>query len=455
MQSSKETLNLASVENPKISIHNDAVNLDFLGQRIYKSADKKTHLFSDRDPLKTSREVIRQYVVGGWLRWLSFVNSTYNMADQDKPAVIFRLISNDPEVSPITDYDNYGDRVAYLSAYPNSYNFCVHDVTLDIMNLCQNISFTGSRENEWHFVILMYNNHDKTFHAKAKINGVWQSSVVDNSQYGFDGYLGLYLGNDLFTEGRSGFNGELAGWNSIYGYDFLTEFINGDPENIISNSNFTMYMPVPYVDLGLPLTCSRYTSINSPDDSITFIYENTFLEAVDYGVSGWLKLNPSQGGYGVQEVLTLSFENDPSIDTPGLSIASLYIEENKVMAQVNYINETIGNKSSFQEIEGIVDDEWFFVQFHFSSSDQVIRLYVNDEEYLEWADAYKVWIPKNVIVAFGNDQINGYAGAEFEFRNAVLYAGDHLWYDQDQAPSMVQIKGTNFIPARISRSKRA
>ena len=456
MKLEKNKKNVVFVENPRIKTQNDDIDDSFKRFFIsYKSANTPPILWQNKDPSETSSDDISQYAIGGWLRWLNFINDTYDSSNEDLPAVIFRLIADDPE-NGLVDDNSYSDRVAYLTATKNSYKFCVNDLSNQVFDLCHSFNYTGPRENSWHFVMLMYDFDTSTYYGKIKVNGQWMEISKSNLQVGFNGYLGLYLGGDVFTEGRTGFNGQLGAWNMVYGVDFLDEYyLNTDPENIINNNqNFSHYTPIKYIDKVVQVSCTKYSQVKNSEDFFRFNYLNTFFEALDYGLGTWLKVKGSDSS-NRNQIITFAFENRSEINTVGKAIAQLYLVNGDSFVEVAYEkdNELI---SVPQQVSNIISDEWFYIQIHFSGSNRNVACWIvqsTGTSNYEW-DVTSILVPMNVFLTFGHDEVNNYNGIELEFKDAVIYAGEHVFYEVDASNgALVQTEEKHYLSSKSKNKK--
>ena len=412
----------------KTVVQNDET--DQSNNRLYVSACKDPHFFCEQDKSKLSEQNVTQYLIGGWVRWLSFIDNTYD--NQNLPSVIFRLISRAPS-EDMQDVGVYEDRMAYVTATSDSYSFCVHDSVKEIFDLCKVFNYSGlARENSWHFLLLMFDYDSNYFYAKVRINGEWAGSKTNNIQKPFDGFLGLYLAGDVFKEGRTGFNGEMANWNVFYGKKFfdIDEF-DCDPDAFLEKK-FGFYQQITYVDKIVEASCNKITQ--KPDDYSTFTFLNTFFEAQDYGIGVWLKVSKTENSVKrqKQQILTLAFDNsDQKINTTGRSITQVYLENEEIFVEVIY-EKNNEHVSVAKKVDDKIENNWFYLQIHFSTSNmKIIASIVKNgvSQMFEWC-ADSILIPKNLYLIFGMNTVLEKEGADFKYKNAVVYAGEHVLYDE-------------------------
>ncbi len=428
----------------KTLVQND--ELDQFQHRLYVSACKDPFFFYEQDESKLSAQNLTQYLIGGWVRWLSFIENTYD--NQNLPSFIFRLISKSPS-EDMQDVGVYEDRMAYLTATSDSYSFCVHDSSKEVFDLCKVFNYSGiERENAWHFVLLMFDYDSNYFYAKVRINGEWFGSKINNTQKTFNGFLGLYLAGDVFKEGRTGFNGEMANWNVFYGRNFfeIDEF-DYDPDAFLEKK-FGFYQHVPYVDKIVEASGNKITQ--KPDDYSSFTFLNTFFEAQDYGVGVWLKVSKSEKSIKnqKQQILTLAFDNsEEKINTIGRAIAQVYLENEEIFVEVAYENNN-KHVSVAKKVQDKIENNWFYLQIHFSTKNKkIIASLVKNgvSDMFEWS-TNSILIPKNVFLIFGMNTVLGNEGASFKYKNAVVYAGEIVLYDESISTLLLEKrekKGSN------------
>lgn len=228
------------------------------------------------------------------------------------------------------------------------------------------------------------------------------------------------------------FNVHLYGWNMYYGVNFLNDYLEGDGEDYLQH-HFSDLQEFPYVDKILYATSNKIAQ--SMEDYSSFTFMETFMEAKDYGVGFWLKvMNPEDGTYEEDEkyqIITLAFENDEEKNTIGKKIAQIYLKNNDLFSDVYYESNNNAD-SSAQKIINQFKEEWIFIQVKFSSTDKKITTTVYDgtnKNSFDW-DVSSIFVPKNIYLTFGKNDILNRNGAEFKFKKALVFAGNHEIYEE-------------------------
>ena len=389
---------------------------------------------------------LTEYVIGGWVRWLDFIETTFD--DQGLPAVLLRLFSNNRK--DLSDDKYLEDRHAFVTVTENSYSFCLHDTNENVLDNCYVFDISGlGRENTWHFVSLMYSYTTNRAEARIKIGNTWLEHRWDNiQQVSFQGYLGVLLGGDDFTDSRTFFNGEIAGWNVWYGTNnWISEpgtFDNSNAENILENY-FASYVPVPVISKTVKANSDEKT-INAHDFA-QYNYVNSFYEASDYGFGVWLQLDISRAfTLQPEQILTFSFENRLDINTPGKAVGQFYIEDGSIMVEVAYESNG-GVVSVAKEISPAYPEGWFFVQVQFSTSNgKSIQAWVQQSTQLytvRWSDISGIFVPRNVFLNFGLSPLVNRTGADFKYKGVWVYAGQQTLYNQPCDSSCQSCNGPN------------
>ena len=424
---------------------NDDVDDDFLN-RAYRSASDD-YLYYEITGENVTETTLRQYVIGGWIRWLDFIDHTYD--HEGKESCIYRMTSRNEQDT--TDDEYLEDRYSMLFATDHTYRFCAHDTITNDDNICVTLDYSGyPRENTWHFILLMYSFDSQEVTARVRINGDWISQVFPQTiaQVPFTGLLGFFLGNDKFPNSQlTGFNGELAAWNIWYG----TNSWMSDPSTFeldfadtIVSRYYDTYENVPYIDK-VSNPNSEVQNHNSGDFSV-FSYFNTFLEARDYGVAVWLKVDVSRAyNEEPRQLLTYAFEDRTDINTPGVAIAQAYLKSGSIFVEVAFEDN---NKivSVAKEVAPAFADSWFFLQIHFSTTNLNVKAWVQQDgavKTVEWDDVSSILIPRNVFVTFGENHVLNRTGADLKFKGVWTYAGEHTFYGQPCDASCLTCNGPN------------
>lgn len=414
--------------------------------RRYRSADEPTQSFSATG-VNVTEDRLRDIVIGGWVRWLEFVNNTHN--NDGKESVIFRLTSKN--ATSLEEDLSFSDRHAILYASSSYYRLCIHDTTTEDINVCHTFNFSGlPRENEWHFFLFMYSYNNKTALARVRLSsGNWVSYTFpwEITQVPFQGQLTLFLGNDAFTTTTTGWNGEMAGWNLFYGYNAWQSQTSAWLESAaetISKRYFQAPKAVPYVELDVNpnSVLQKHTS----NDESLFTYVNTFFEAEDYGFGVWFKLdNPRAFTQDSRQLATFAFDVRSDIKTPGNAIAQAYILEGSLYVEVVYEknNQFV---SVAKEIAPLYNDEWFLLQVHFSTSDSNIQAWFQQGgsvQNVQWNDVGKILIPSNVFLNLGYNPVLNKTGADFNYKGVTIYAGVQTLYGISCDSSCNKCNGPN------------
>ena len=412
--------------NPTLNVTQvDVADQSVVGGRLYRDYKNQTDLFEITGE-NTTEANLKEYAIGGWLRWLR----TYDLPDQD--AVIFRIASKKrDEYADDKDLEAYMDQNAILYANATSYRFCVNDLTTETVELCQTIDISGfARENAWHFVLLMYSFDTKQTVARVKVTeDQWISATFPGSitQSPFNGELNLYLGNDDLSD-SVGFNGEMAGWNIWYGYNtWIAEeaMWSEDAADRIASKKFTEPEAVPYIEKLFHPNSVKKTQYST--DSSVFTYINSLLEAQDYGFAGWFKLHHKSSFDTIKKTLaTFTF------GFSGYIIGEVYLESGSIFVRVSY--EKDGRYTeSVKELAPAYVDAWFLVQVHYSTSNSNILAYFEQDKEVKtvtWNNA-GIYIPVNVFLSFGKSRITNSIGADFDYKGVWIYAGEQTLYGQD------------------------
>lgn len=441
----KQTPRLTLTENEPLDIE--------LQERIYLSYNEDPQYFSQEDEEKLSAEAVRQYIVGGWVRWLSFIDETFQ--DSDLTPVLFRLVAR-PYSEDFRDVMEPKDHMVVAWADKDSYKFCTHDVELNKFDICNEISIFGApRENSWHFVLVIYDYETKMFYMKVKINDVWLSSEVSVTQTPFNGYIGLYLGSDVVKEGRTGFNGDIDAWNMLYGTNFLDGYLEGNPDDIITGI-FRDYNDVPYRERKFDVSCN--VLVQTPKDFSSFTFINTLMDATDYGFAFWVKVNmlsEDESNTDPQQILTFAFENRSEINTFGKAIAQIYLINSTIYAEVVYEeNNTIVSVPQAIIEEGA--NNWNFIQIHFSKTNNKIEAWViNDEgsKSFQW-NTTSILVPKNAYLTLGTNNVVGRTGGDFKAKNVVVYAGNYVLYDESIETNFLERQNGKVEKMKIIKNLR-
>ena len=420
--------------DPVVNVsRNDQRDPNIAGKRYYRGWDDDFVLYEETG-VNLTAPLFRDYVVGGWVRWLDFVDYTYD--HQEKETVIFRLTSEYDE--DIEEDQKFADKHAILYAGPNYFRVCIHDTQTNDMNLCHTFDYTGeAHENTWAFFMLMYSFNTNTALARVRINGAWTTYNFPGSvvQTPTDGVISFYLGHDAFYDlGTVGFSGEMVGWNVWYGVNSWQSKPGMWDDSVaesICNKYFAHPVDVPYVEILLNPNSDLKNQVS--DETSLYSFYHTFFEAQDYGFGLWVKLDSVRGFNGDErQIVTYAFEQRTDINTPGNNIAELYTREGSLFLQVAYERD---NKIVFteKELASLYQDDWFFVQVHFSTTDRVIKAWFqqsNSANAIEFDDVSGILVPDNAFFTAGYSHVLNYTGADFVYKGVWVYAGVQTLYGQ-------------------------
>jgi len=384
---------------------------------------------------------LTEYVVGGWVRWLDFIDGTYDHSQDKDPAVIFRLFSQDRK--DLADDKYYEDRHVYITTDGFSYNFCVHDTNMDTLDNCNSIDVSSfNRENEWDFVLLMYSYTNGDCVARVKAGNQQWFSVDWGKAVGqvpFTGYLGAFVGGDDFYTDRTSFNGEVSSFQVWFGTNTFWAsqpgaFDDSNEENILE-TYFLKYEDVPAISNSIQVSNDVVELASDQYSLYTFI--NTFIEATDYGFGLWVKVD-SPG-----QIATLSFDTRTDIDTPGNAIAQVYVQDGGIWVEVTYENQR-EPANQVQNVASVTND-WFLVQVQFSGSNGQAQVFIEQNGQVStttFSNFGEVYVPQNVFLTVGASDVLGKSGAVFSYKTTTVYAGSEQLYGLTCDKSCLTCSGT-------------
>ena len=368
---------------------------------------------------------LTEYVLAGWVRWLDFVDGTWDHSHTKDPAVIARLFSI--KRKDLGDDQYYEDKHVYITADQTTYSFCLHDTTLGTLDNCQLIDVSSYvRETQWDFVEVMYSYKTGSAVARVKVGGThwisvhWSKAVT---QVPFTGYLGLFVGGDDFYTERTSFNGEIGNWKILFGTNTFWASQPGAQDDSKADVIVPLvgdYTPVPALSKSVDVNQDAEVALTSNSYS-RYNFINTFLDASGYGFGVWVKVNtPGQ-------IATLSFETRTDIETPGNAIAQVYAENGAVFVSVQY-EKNRDYTSQVKQVASLISD-FFLIQVEFTTKGAQVFIeqngVVTTTSFTGFDQSY---IPQNVYLTIGACDILGKAGADMSYKTTTVYAGTEVLY---------------------------
>jgi hypothetical protein len=433
--------------NPVVNYtRNDDRDENIVDGRTYFGYDDDFVLYEDTG-VNLTAALFKDYVIGGWVRWLDFIDYTYDHEEEE--TVIFRLTSEYDE--DIEEDVKFADRHAILYATSSYYRVCTHDTQTNNMNLCYTFNFSGhTHENSWQFFMFMYSYNTQVALARVRIDGAWTTYDFPTPvvQTPTSGVISFYLGHDAFYDmGTTGFNGELTGWNVWYGVNSWQSkpgMWDDSQAESICNKYFRGPVDVPYVEILLNPNTVIQNQVG--DETSLYSFYNTFFEAQDYGFGLWVKLDSARGfNPDDRQIVIYSFEQRTDITTPGNNICEVFTRAGSLWVKATYErdNQIV---STEQELAALYQDDWFFVQVHFSTTDQIIKAWFqqsNAANSIEFDDVDRILIPANVFFTTGFSTVLNTTGADFTYKGIWVYAGVQTLYGQPCDPSCKSCNGPN------------